>query len=195
ARARRHRRRGDGQRRAGHPSGHHRPARQAGCGLSGQRLHFPRDRTRRGPWADGRSVDGEIDEARVAQARRRFSRLRSVRARAPRHPDFPDVPAGRDPAKNEAARALIELAELPYAMSRPFAAPPDLPRDRAKALQRAFLAMHEDPQYLEDAAKLRIDVSPIGGDGVLRAIDGIGNAPPELLEYVRKLLAETRGGR
>src|SRR5215470_6354866 len=97
-------------------------------------------------------------------------------------------------AKNEAARALIELAELPYAMSRPFAAPPDLPADRAKALQRAFLAVHDDPQYLEDAAKLRVDVSPIGGDGVLRAIDGIGNAAPELLEYVRKLLAETRGG-
>jgi hypothetical protein len=37
-------------------------------------------------------------------------------------------------------------------------------------------------------------VSPIGGDGVLRAIDGIGAASPELLEYVRKLLAETRGG-
>ncbi len=115
-------------------------------------------------------------------------------ARATRHPDFPDVPTARELAKNEAARALIELAELPYAMSRPFAAPPDLPPDRAKALQRAFLAVHDDPQYLDDAAKLRVDVSPIGGDGVLRAIDGIGAASPELLEYVRKLLAETRGG-
>src|SRR6478736_9419873 len=100
-------------------------------------------------------------------------------ARATRHPDFPDVPTARELAKNEAARALIELAELPYAMSRPFAAPPDLPPDRAKALQRAFLAVHDDPQYLEDAAKLRVDVSPIGGDGVLRAIDGIGAASPE----------------
>src|SRR6266700_1375144 len=107
-------------------------------------------------------------------------------ARATRHPDFPDVPTARELAKNEAARSLIELAELPYALSRPFAAPPDLPPDRAKSLQRAFLAVHDDPQYLEDAAKLRVDVSPIGGDGVLRAIDGIGNAAPELLEYVRK---------
>jgi hypothetical protein len=115
-------------------------------------------------------------------------------ARATRHPDFPDVPTARELAKNEAARALIELAELPYALSRPLAAPPDLPADRAKALQRAFLAMHDDPQYLEDAAKLRVDVSPIGGDGVLRAIDRIADAPPELLDYVRKLLAETRGG-
>jgi hypothetical protein len=100
------------------------------------------------------------------------------------------VPTARELAKNEAARALIELAELPYTLSRPFAAPPDLPKDRAKALQAAFLAVNSDPRYLEDAAKLKLDVSPIGADGVLQAIDRIANAPPELLEYVRKLLAD-----
>jgi len=115
-------------------------------------------------------------------------------ARITRHPDFPDVPTARELAKNEAARALIELVELPYTLSRPVAAPPDVPKDRARALQAAFLAMNSDPQYLEDAARLRIDVSPIGADGVLNAIDRIANAPPELLEYVRKLLAETKGG-
>ena len=115
-------------------------------------------------------------------------------ARVTRHQDFQDVPTARELAKNEAARALIELAELPYALSRPFAAPPDLPPDRAHALQRAFLGVHGDPQYLEEAARLRIDVSPIGGDGVLLAIERIASAPPELLDYVRKLLAETKGG-
>lgn len=115
-------------------------------------------------------------------------------ARTTRHPDFPDVPTARELAKNEAARALIELAELPYTLSRPFAAPPDVPADRAKALQRAFLAVHSDTHYLEDAARLKVDVSPIEGAEVLQAIDRIAGAPPELLEYVRKLLAETKGG-
>ncbi|HKA78457.1 MAG TPA: hypothetical protein VKD43_00435, partial [Xanthobacteraceae bacterium] len=115
-------------------------------------------------------------------------------ARATRHPDFPDVPTARELAKNEAARALIELTELPYTLSRPFAAPPGVPPERATALQRAFLAVHGDAQYLEDAARLKVDVSPIGGDGVLQAIERIANAPSELLDYVRKLLAETRGG-
>ena len=115
-------------------------------------------------------------------------------ARATRHPDFPDVPTARELAKNESARELIELAELPYALSRPFAAPPQVPAARAKALQRAFLAMQNDPQYLEDAAKVSVDVSPIGADEVLRAIDRIAVAPSELLDYARKLLAETRGG-
>jgi tripartite-type tricarboxylate transporter receptor subunit TctC len=115
-------------------------------------------------------------------------------ARATRHPDFPDVPTARELAKNEVARALIELAELPYTLSRPFAAPPDVPPARAKALRLAFLAVHRDPQYLTEAARLRLDVSPIGGDEVLHAIDRIAGAPPELLDYVRKLLAETKGG-
>ncbi len=115
-------------------------------------------------------------------------------ARATRHPALPDVPTARELAKNEAARALIELAELPYSISRPIAAPPELPSDRLQALKRAFLALHEDSQYLADAAGLQLDISPIDGDEVLRAIDRIALAPPEFLDYARKLFAETRGG-
>jgi hypothetical protein len=115
-------------------------------------------------------------------------------ARVTRHHDFPDVPTARELAKNEAARALIELAELPYALSRPFAAPPELPPERARALQRAFLGVHGDPRYLDDAARLRLDVSPIDGTEVLQAIERIASSPPELLDYIRKLLADTKGG-
>ena len=114
-------------------------------------------------------------------------------ARATRHPDFPDVPTARELAKDEKARALIEVAELPYIMSRPFDAPPSLPAERAHALQRAFVGVHGDPQYLEDAAKLRIDVSPVPADGVLLAIDRMASSPPELLDYVRRLFAEKGG--
>ena len=115
-------------------------------------------------------------------------------ARVTRHPQFSDVPTARELARSDKARALIELAELPYRLSRPFAAPPGVPAERAKALQAAFLAVHEDPQYLEEARRLNVDVSPIGGDDVLRAIDGIAGAPPDLLDYMKRLLAENKGG-
>jgi tripartite-type tricarboxylate transporter receptor subunit TctC len=115
-------------------------------------------------------------------------------ARITRHPQFPDVPTARELAGDDRARALIALAELPYRLSRPFAAPPGLPGDRAKALQAAFLAVHQDPQYLDEAGRLKVDVSPIGGDEVLRALDGIAGAPPELLDYIRKLLSESKNG-
>jgi tripartite-type tricarboxylate transporter receptor subunit TctC len=115
-------------------------------------------------------------------------------ARVTRHPDFPEVPTARELAKNEGARALIALSELPYTLSRPFAAPPELPPERAEALQKAFLAVHADPEFLADAARLRVDVSPIGGAAVLDAIERMASAQPELLDYVRRLLAETKGG-
>src|SRR5215208_5344959 len=114
-------------------------------------------------------------------------------ARATRHPDFPDVPTARELAKNEAARALIELTELPYQLSRPFAAPPGVPADRSKALQAAFIATHKDREFLDEAAKLNIDISPVTGDDVGRALDSIEKAPPQLLDYLRKLFAESKG--
>jgi tripartite-type tricarboxylate transporter receptor subunit TctC len=115
-------------------------------------------------------------------------------ARLTRHPQFPDVPTARELAPDPHARALIELAELPYRLSRPFAAPPGLPPERAKALEEAFLAVHKDPQYLDEAMRLKIDVSPIDGAEVLQAINGIAGAPRDLLDTIKKLLSESNNG-
>jgi tripartite-type tricarboxylate transporter receptor subunit TctC len=110
--------------------------------------------------------------------------------RATRLPDFPDVPTARELAPDDHARALIKLAELPYLLSRPFAAPPGLPPARAKALQHAFLAVHKDPAYLADAAKLKVDVSPIGADAALQAINELAATPADLRAELKRLMAE-----
>jgi tripartite-type tricarboxylate transporter receptor subunit TctC len=114
--------------------------------------------------------------------------------RAGRHPDFPDVPTARELARDDNARALIELVELPFLLSRPFVAPPGLPPDRAKALQSAFMAVHDDSQYREEAGKFQVDISPIGGEEAVLAIDRIYGAPPELHDTMRKILGEHKGG-
>jgi tripartite-type tricarboxylate transporter receptor subunit TctC len=113
-------------------------------------------------------------------------------ARSTRHQDFPDVPMARELARNDAARALIELTEIPYLLSRPFAAPPGTPADRARALQAAFVATHRDPQYLAEAARLDIDVSPMAAEAVVGALRRLENAPSHMLDYLRKLFAESR---
>jgi tripartite-type tricarboxylate transporter receptor subunit TctC len=115
-------------------------------------------------------------------------------ARIARHSQFPDVPTARELALNDRGRALIALAELPYRLSRPFAAPPGVPPERAQALQAAFLAIHRDAAYQSEANRLGVDVSPIGGAEVLQAIEEIAGAPRELLEYMRKLFTENKGG-
>ena len=115
-------------------------------------------------------------------------------ARATRHPEFADVPTARELVRDENARALIEVSELSYRMSRPFAAPPGVPAERAAALRQAFDAVHKDRQYLEDAAKLRLEVSPIGGQEVLQEIDRIAAAPPTILDRLKRLIMGGKGG-
>ena len=114
-------------------------------------------------------------------------------ARETRHEDFPNVPTARELARNEASRLLIELTEIPYKLSRPFAAPPDVPAARAQALQRAFAATHRDPQYLAEAAKQRIDISPVTAAEVLQALKRIERAPQQQLDYLRRLFSESKG--
>jgi tripartite-type tricarboxylate transporter receptor subunit TctC len=110
-------------------------------------------------------------------------------ARAVRHPDLPEVPTARELAPNAEARALIAFAEAPLLrMARPFAAPPGVPDDRAKALQAAFLAVHRDPEFLREAEKFGLDISPVGSAEVAEAIEEMANAPQSVRAYMRGLL-------
>jgi tripartite-type tricarboxylate transporter receptor subunit TctC len=108
-------------------------------------------------------------------------------ARKTRHKDFPDAPTAREIAPNDRARELVELAEIPYSLSRPFVAPPALPADRAAALQKAFLDTNADPEYVAEAQKIGVDVSPVGAHEAAEMIDKLAAAPPDLLDYIKKL--------
>jgi tripartite-type tricarboxylate transporter receptor subunit TctC len=108
-------------------------------------------------------------------------------ARVTRHPLFPDVPTARELARDPKSLALIELAELPYLLSRPMAAPPNLPPERAQALQKAFMALQSDPDYLAECQRLGLDVSPVDGQQALALIDKLATAPPDLLQALKKL--------
>lgn len=108
-------------------------------------------------------------------------------ARQTRHPNYSYAPTARELASNDRARALIEIAEMPYLLSRPFVAPPGVPAERAKALEAAFLAANDDRDYLAEAKRLQLDVSPIDGAAVLAILDRIAQAPQEVLDEMRQV--------
>ncbi len=95
--------------------------------------------------------------------------------------DLPEVPTGRELAKDANARALLEFAELPFFMALPFVAPPDVPPDRAKALQTAFMTMCKDESFLDDARKLGLDVSPIDGDAIVKLLARASATPKDVV--------------
>jgi tripartite-type tricarboxylate transporter receptor subunit TctC len=116
-------------------------------------------------------------------------------ARITRHSELPEVPTARELAPDDAARALIEFAEAPLlTMARPFAAPPGVPEDRARALAAAFIAVHRDAKFLDEAQKLGLDISPVSAADVLRNIERLTQAPPGVLDYMRKLFSSHKGG-
>lgn len=108
--------------------------------------------------------------------------------RATRHPDFPNTPTAREAATSDEDRALIELAEAPFFMALPFAAPPEVPADRVAALRKAFMESHKDAEFLAEAKKLKLDVSPIDGEAVEALIRRMAKTPPKVIERFKAVL-------
>jgi tripartite-type tricarboxylate transporter receptor subunit TctC len=105
--------------------------------------------------------------------------------RMTRHPDFPDVPTAREAAANKEDRWLIELAEAPFFMALPYAAPPEVPADRIAILRKAFMELHADPDFLVEAKKLDLDISPLDGQSVQKLIERMAETPREVIERLK----------
>jgi tripartite-type tricarboxylate transporter receptor subunit TctC len=100
---------------------------------------------------------------------------------ATRWKGLPDVPTARELAPTPDDRALLELAEMPFLMSRPFIAPPGIPPAQAATLTRAFMQAHQDPDYLREATEMQLDVSPMAGDEMQKLMTRIAETPPALI--------------
>jgi hypothetical protein len=112
--------------------------------------------------------------------------------RTTRHPDFPDIPIGREMTSDPGAQALISFAELPFFMALPFAAPPGIPADRAEALQTAFMAMSRDADFVAEAEKIGIDMSPIDGTGILKLLTATAATPKDVIARYMAIGAEKK---
>jgi|APCry1669190156_1035279.scaffolds.fasta_scaffold11637_2 tripartite-type tricarboxylate transporter receptor subunit TctC len=108
--------------------------------------------------------------------------------RATRHPLLPDVPTARELAPDDNARLMIEFAELPYILSRPFVAPPHIPADRARALQDGFMAATKDPDFLTESDKIGVEVSPVGAQDALDMLTKLAHAPEDVKTSMRRLI-------
>jgi tripartite-type tricarboxylate transporter receptor subunit TctC len=99
-----------------------------------------------------------------------------------KHPDLPNVPLALEFAKNEEDRQLIELNDARLIMGRPFMAPPDVPDDRVKALRAAFSAMVKDANFVADAKKQNLELTPVDGDDVQALLERVSKTPKAIIE-------------
>lgn len=85
--------------------------------------------------------------------------------------DLPDVPRLVDLAHSDEQRQILELFSQPEKVGRSLTAPPGLPPQRVAELRAAFAATLKDPGFLADAARMRVDLSPLPGDQLQAIIE------------------------
>ncbi len=95
--------------------------------------------------------------------------------------EFGAVPDVFDFVKTDEDRKVLEFHFKQTILGRPFAASPNVPKERLAALRTAFLATMKDPEFLADAKKfnLDIDIATAGrgaaAAGRLRQLSEIGD--------------------
>ena len=83
-----------------------------------------------------------------------------------KHPDLPDVPLIMDLAKTEEQRQILTLVFARQTMGRPFMAPPGVPADRVAILRKAFMDTMKDTEFLAEAEKGQIEITPVSGEAL-----------------------------
>jgi tripartite-type tricarboxylate transporter receptor subunit TctC len=107
----------------------------------------------------------------------------------PKPKDMPDsIPALASLAKNDGDRQIIELAVSGTYLGRPLATTPGVVADRVKALRDAFDATMKDPDFLKDAAQMKIEVDPVRGEDMQQIVSKVLATPKNLAMKAKEIV-------
>src|SRR5262249_23222794 len=102
-----------------------------------------------------------------------------------KNPDYPDVPLLGDLAKSPEQKVVFDFVGKVASLARPVATNAEQPPERITALRRAFDATLQDPDFLADAERQGMEISPMRGEELQRLIADIVGAPPDVIEKVK----------
>ena len=108
----------------------------------------------------------------------------------PKRADLAGVGHADDFAASNEDRQVLDLVYGPLILGRIYAAPPNVPAERVKALRGAFMATARDPQFLADAEKTKLEISPMSGDEVAAHFTRYYAAPRWLVERAIKAVRD-----
>jgi len=99
-----------------------------------------------------------------------------------KHPDMPKVPLIMDMLKTEEQRGVMRLVFARQVMGRPFLAPPGVPAERIALLRKAFLDTMKDKDFLAQADKLKLEITPVSGERVQELVAEVYRTPPDIVK-------------
>jgi hypothetical protein len=113
-----------------------------------------------------------------------------VQVSGAKHADLPHVPLATDLATSDEQRQILQIFAARQVMGRPFFAPPDLPRERAQALRTAFMDTMRDPEFLAEAARAKLEITPVPGEKVEQLVREVYRTPPEIAAKAGALVGQ-----
>jgi tripartite-type tricarboxylate transporter receptor subunit TctC len=93
-----------------------------------------------------------------------------------------------DFAKTDDQIRIFRLIFARQVIGRPFLAPPGVPKDRADALRQAFMDTMKDKDFLSDAAKSQLEITPVDGNAVERLIKETLQTPKALADKAAEFI-------
>jgi tripartite-type tricarboxylate transporter receptor subunit TctC len=99
-----------------------------------------------------------------------------------KHEDMPNVPLIMDMVKTEEQRGVMRLLFARQVMGRPFLAPPGMPADRIALLRRAFMDTMKDKEFLAQADKVKLEITPVSGEKVQELVAEVYRTPPDIVK-------------
>jgi tripartite-type tricarboxylate transporter receptor subunit TctC len=98
------------------------------------------------------------------------------------------APIISDSVADARKKEILEFFLARAAIGRPLVAPPDVPSDRLKALQAAFLATVSDATFITEAEKLGLSIDPISGPDLSDLIARIYKTPASSVSELAAIL-------
>lgn len=102
-----------------------------------------------------------------------------------RHPELPNVPTAVDLARNDEEKQVLSAIMVAAEIGSAFFTAPGVPPERLTALRRAFDATMKDPEFLADAAKIKLTVGPMTGEELQKLVASVSALSPDMLQKVR----------
>lgn len=104
-------------------------------------------------------------------------------------PELANVPLVSELVQGDAAKqSIARFMTFAAMISRPLAAPPNVPPDRVQILRRAFNATLEDADFRAQAKKAGFNINPMSGEDVQTAVEEVMSSPKETIAAARQML-------
>lgn len=103
-------------------------------------------------------------------------------------PDLKGVPHIYDYVKTDEDKKVLDLIYGRHILGRPISAPPQLPKDRVKALRAAFMATVKDKAFLKEAKRLHLTIQPWDGKQVEKILVQFLSYPKSVIAKARKAM-------